>query len=41
MDQLRLKANDPAHRSEGASLATPGNDPAPTEESRQGWLELL
>jgi hypothetical protein len=33
MDQLRHKAKSPAQRSEGASLATPGNDPPSTEES--------
>jgi hypothetical protein len=33
MDQLRHKAKTPAQRSEGASLATPGNDPPSTEES--------
>ena len=36
MDQLRHKAKSPAQRSEGASLATPGNDPPSTEESSPG-----
>ncbi len=33
MDPLRHKARSPAQSSEGASLATPGNDPPSTEES--------
>jgi hypothetical protein len=33
MHQLRHKAKSSPHRSEGTSLATPGNDPSSTEES--------